>query len=121
MQTILVVDDEFGIAETLELLLSDEGYHVVTAGNGQQGLARLAEGLPDLILLDYMMPVLDGPGVLRAIRADLTYRDIPVILMTALQEAAVAATVGNQYAGFLRKPFKADTVVETVARVLAAR
>lgn len=119
MQTILVVDDEFGIAETLELLLGDEGYHVVTASNGQNGLARLAERLPDLVLLDYMMPILDGPGMLRAMRADLTYRDVPVILMTALPEATVAKTIDSQYSGFLRKPFRANEVVGTVARVLA--
>jgi CheY-like chemotaxis protein len=119
MHTILVVDDEFGIAETLQLLLEDEGYHVVTASNGRQGLQRLADGVPDLVLLDYMMPGLDGPGMLRAIRGDATYRDIPVIMMTALPKATVADGVGGLcYAGFLRKPFRACEVLDLVAQVL---
>jgi CheY-like chemotaxis protein len=119
MRTILVVDDEFGIAETLQLLLEDDGYHVTTASNGRQGLQRLADGVPDLVLLDYMMPGLDGPGMLRAIREDLTYRDLPVIMMTALPEAAVADGVGKLgYAAFLRKPFRAQEVLNLVARLL---
>src|SRR3712207_505510 len=69
MATVLVIDDEFGIAEVIEMALEDEGHRVVAAGNGEQGLERLAEAAVDLVLLDYMMPLLDGPGVLRAGRA----------------------------------------------------
>ena len=58
--TVLIVEDEFAIADLLEMILTDQGYNVVLADNGRQGLDRLAEGpLPDLVISDYMMPVLD--------------------------------------------------------------
>ena len=69
MATVLIVEDEFAIADLLEMALTDEGYRVLTAANGRQGLERLAEGPPpDLVISDYMMPVLDGAGLLRAMR-----------------------------------------------------
>ena len=69
MATVLIVEDEFAIAALLEMVLTDEGYRVLTAANGRQGLERLAEGpRPDLVISDYMMPVLDGAGLLRAMR-----------------------------------------------------
>ena len=90
MAAILVVEDEFGIAEVLESALVDARHEVVIAINGRQGLERLAERPLQLVLLDFMMPVLDGPGMLRVMRADPHYRDIPVIVMSSLPEAAVA-------------------------------
>ena len=60
MPTVLIVDDEISILEVLEDVLLEAGYVVVTALNGREGLERLAETRPDLILLDLMMPVLDG-------------------------------------------------------------
>lgn len=67
--TVLVVDDEFAIADLLEMVLADEGYRVLLAINGRQGLERLAEGpRPDLVISDYMMPVLDGAGFVQAMQ-----------------------------------------------------
>ena len=93
MATVLVVEDEFGIADVLETILTDKGYRVLTACNGQQGLARLAEEKPDLILLDFMMPILNGAGVLRAMTAEPAYHRIPVIMMSALEEDMIAKNV----------------------------
>ena len=59
---ILVVDDEFSVAEVLESVLADAGHEVITAINGRQGLERLGERPPDLVLLDFMMPIMDGSG-----------------------------------------------------------
>ena len=70
MATVLVVDDEFGIAELIQDLLGDEGHRVLTASNGRQGLEALMQERPDLVFLDYMMPVLDGAGVLRGMAAE---------------------------------------------------
>ncbi len=70
MRTILVVDDEFAITTTLETILGDAGYRVLTAADGRQGMARLVENAPDLILLNHMMPVLDGPGMLRFAKSE---------------------------------------------------
>lgn len=118
MKTVLVVDDEFGVADVLAAILEDAGYRVVTASNGRQGLARLAEEPhPDAALIDVMMPVLDGIGMLRALRENLAYRDLPVVMMSGLDEAAVRARTSD-YTTFLRKPFQFETVVGTLARLL---
>ena len=116
MPTILVVDDEPAIAGMLQDLLEDEGYHVVTAGNGQEGLACLPEARPQLVLSDVMMPGLDGRAFCRALQADPTYRSIPVVLMSAA--AAPDARDGCTYAAFVHKPFDLDTLVGTITRVL---
>lgn len=117
MRTVLVVDDEFGIAEVLEAILDDAGYRIVTASNGKQGLARLPEAQPDLVVLDFMMPILGGAEMLRAMAAEQAYKRIPVIMMSSLGEDVIAEKCKG-YAAFLRKPFKVATVLSTVARVL---
>lgn len=118
MQTVLVVDDEFGVAEVLQSILEDEGYRVATAINGKQALTRLAELTPDLIMLDYMMPIMDGARTLAAIREDKAFARTPVIMMSSLEEAAVRETC-TDYNSFLRKPFRAMAVVKMVAQLLA--
>jgi CheY-like chemotaxis protein len=117
MPSVLVVDDEFAIADLLETILSDEGYRVLTACNGRQALAMMARETPDLILLDFMMPILDGAGMLRVIAATPAYRRIPVIMISSLSEQAVAQKCEG-YAAFLRKPFRVNAVLSAVARVL---
>jgi CheY-like chemotaxis protein len=117
MQTVLVVDDEFGVAEVLQSILEDEGYRVATAINGKQALARLGELTPDLIMLDYMMPIMDGTQTLAAIRNDTAFAKIPVIMMSSLEEVAVRETC-TDYDSFLRKPFRAMAVLKAVAQLL---
>jgi two-component system, OmpR family, response regulator VicR len=85
-KTLLIVDDEFGVLEVLEFILKDSGYTVVSALNGREALARLQETKPDLAIIDFMMPILDGNEVIKAMRADDKLRDIPIILTSALPE-----------------------------------
>jgi len=116
--TVLIVEDEFAITDLLEMALTDEGYRVLTAANGRQGLARLAEGpRPDLVISDYMMPVLDGVGMLRAMRDTEAHRDIPCIVMSSMPEANVRERIDG-YAAFVRKPFQIVAVMQLVATVL---
>ncbi len=116
MATILVVDDEPAITEVLQAILEDEGYQVVTAGNGQAGLARMAEVRPALVVSDVMMPGLDGRALCRAIQANPCYRAIPVVLISAV--AAPPEREGCRYAAFVHKPFDVDTLIGTISRVL---
>jgi len=119
-ELVLIVEDEFAIADLLEMALTDGGYRVVTAANGRQGLEHLAQGpIPDLVISDFMMPVLDGPGLLRGMRETEAQRDIPCIIMSSIPEASVRARIEG-YAGFLRKPFRISDMVQLVASVLAA-
>jgi CheY-like chemotaxis protein len=117
MATVLVVDDEFGIVDVLETILTDEGYRVLTACNGKQGLVRLSEEKPDVILSDFMMPILGGGEMLRTMAAQPAYRRIPVIMMSSLGEDVIAERCKG-YAAFLHKPFRVAAVLSTVARVL---
>jgi CheY-like chemotaxis protein len=118
--TVLIVEDEFAIADLLEMALTDEGHRVLHAANGRQGLERLAEGPPpDLVISDYMMPILDGAGLLQAMRDAEAQRDIPCIVMSSMPEANVRERVLG-YAAFVRKPFQLAAVVQLVARVLGA-
>ena len=70
MALVLLVDDEFSVAEVLQSVLADSGHEVMTAVNGQQALERLGERRPDLVLLDFMMPTMDGPAFLKAMKQD---------------------------------------------------
>jgi CheY-like chemotaxis protein len=118
--TVLIVDDEFGIAELLDAVLSDDGHTVVTAANGRQGLARVAASRPDLIFLDFMMPVMDGPAMLAALRADPETRGIPVVLMSSMPEDTVRERAAG-HAAFLRKPFRLRQVHDLVAALMTRR
>ncbi|MFL5335021.1 MAG: response regulator [Geminicoccaceae bacterium] len=117
MPTVLVVEDEWVIAEALAMTLADAGYEVITAANGKQALASLAETRPDVIVTDTMMPILDGPGLLAALAADPAHRDIPVVLMSALDGAAVAKLVQGQRA-FLGKPFLGPELLRVLEQIL---
>ena len=118
MTTVLVVDDEALIAMALEAALEDAGYRVATAANGRQGLERLAEApRPEIVLLDMMMPVMNGPAMLAAMAADPELRGIPVIVLSSLPEEAVRARAGG-VAAILRKPYTAEQVIGAVERVL---
>ena len=119
MAFILVVDDEFSVAEVLQSVLAEAGHEVVTAVNGQQGLELLAKRRPDLVLLDFMMPIMDGPAMLKAMKEDPAYRDLPAVVMSSLPESAVAQAARGMYAAFLRKPFKLAAVTNVVKTVLA--
>ena len=116
---ILVVEDEFGIAEVLQSALTDAGHDVVLAINGKQGLERLKETRPDLVILDFMMPVLDGPGMLGVMRSAPEFGNIPAILMSSLPESAVMQEAGGMYDRFLRKPFSLRMVLEIVNNIRA--
>ena len=119
MRTVLVVDDEFGVAELLDAILTDEGFRVATAANGRQALAHIAERRPDLVLLDIMMPVLDGIGVLRALAADRAAADLPVVVMSALPEEAVAAAT-RRYKAYVRKPFRIRSILAAIEQAMSA-
>ena len=118
MATVLVVDDEPLIAMALEAALEDAGYAVVTAANGRQGLERLAEApRPDLVLLDMMMPVMNGPAMLAAMAADPDLAGIPVVVLSSLPEEAIRARVQGA-AAILLKPCTAKQVLDAIARAL---
>jgi CheY-like chemotaxis protein len=116
-KTILVVDDEFGILEVLEAILSDAGFKVISAMNGQEAMALLQEEVPDLVIVDFMMPLLDGAGVIKAMRADGRLGRVPVLLASALHEQTISERCTG-YDAFLRKPYKTEKLMEEISRLL---
>src|SRR5260221_14336123 len=92
---VLVVDDEVVIADAIAAVLQDEGYEVVVAANGQEGLARAREARPDVILADVMMPVMDGEEMVRRLRAEAATATVPVIVMSAVYHSREQLPFGN--------------------------
>ncbi len=116
MKKILVVEDEPAIAEVLLGILEDAGYHVDLAINGQACLECLAAVQPDLILSDLAMPLLDGRGLYRALRAQAAYASIPFVIMTAALLRPEASD--DIYDGVVTKPFMLQALLNTIARCL---
>ncbi|WNZ61950.1 response regulator [Myxococcus sp. MxC21-1] len=115
MKRLLIVDDELAIVEALQDILSVEGYDVDTAFNGAEGLHRMADAKPDLVLLDLMMPVMDGREMLRRMREDDGLRGIPVVVMSA---GRISEEERRSSARFLAKPFELDVLLDTIAELL---
>src|SRR5688572_10996628 len=86
VKTILVVDDELASAEVLSLILEEEGYRTFCAANGQQGLARVRDVQPQLVVLDYMMPVMNGADMGEALRGAAETRHIKILMNSSLPE-----------------------------------
>ena len=112
-----MVDDEFGISELLEAIITDEGYTVLTAMNGKHGMEVLAQEHIDLIFLDFMMPVMDGAAMLGAMAADPTLRQIPVVMMSSMPETMIAERCTG-YVNFIRKPFRLAQIVKLAQQLL---
>ena len=115
-QSILIVDDEFGLAEMLREMLRESGFEVTLAINGRLALEILAEGTVDLVLTDMMMPVMDGAELAAAMRSDERHRDTPIIMMTSLPTAR--PQLEGLFDAVLRKPFTPDLLLETMASCL---
>lgn len=118
---ILVADDEPHIRRILQFLLEQEGFEVVMAENGEQARDKVAESLPDLVLLDVMMPGMDGFAVLNSIREGFETRSLPVILLTAKGEDhdKVRGLRGGAN-DYVIKPFNHDELLLRVTNLLEA-
>lgn len=116
METVLVVDDEQGILEALADLLREEGYRVLTASHGREALERMAELKPDLVLTDWMMPVLDGPALIARIQAEPAFQDVALLAMSAVD----VTVLRRQHPAllFLQKPFDIGMLMRQVRTAL---
>ena len=119
MTTILVVDDEYLIADILCFALEDEGFMVVTASNGQKGLEVLNREQPALIITDFMMPVMDGLEFATAVRAQPSVNHLPIILMSGAQ-AHIGMQRSDLFDVVLAKPFDIDLIIAEVKKLLGA-
>lgn len=121
MAEILIVDDDFDIADVTAEVLALDGHAVRVARNGEEGLAELAKKFPDLIVLDVEMPVLTGPEMAtRMLVIDSGREKIPIVLSSGVRELPdVAAKVGTPY--FIAKPFNLSGLRTLVTRAASER
>lgn len=114
-KTIFVIDDEQDLVEMIRIKLEFEGFEVITACNGREALERIKDFTPDLILLDVMMPQLDGYQVCRKLKADSKYKHIPVIMFTA--KAQENDKLWGEECGadaYLTKPYSFDDLLKKI-------
>jgi DNA-binding response OmpR family regulator len=116
---ILVVDDEVDLVETIRFPLEAEGFNVLVAYNGEDALNQARTENPDLILLDIMLPKLDGYKVCRLLKFDERYRNIPIIMLTArAQEKDKIIGLETGADEYITKPFDMDKLLEKVKAYL---
>ncbi len=120
-EKILIVDDDAFIRRPLEFILREEGFAPRTAANGEEGLAKLEGERPDLIVLDVMMPGIDGFDVCRRVRTDARFSSIPVILLTAKgQESDRERALAVGATEFMSKPYSPSELLRRVREILSA-
>lgn len=122
-KTILCIEDEREMIELFKIILGRRGYRVSGALGGKEGIQRAEELEPDLILLDLMMPGLDGWEVLQRMRADEKLQKIPIIIVTAKSQEIdrVLALHVAQVNDYVTKPFGPQDLIDSVNRVLVSK
>ena len=114
---ILVVDDDPDLSLLMALFLRKQGHEVITAGDGRAALERVRASAPDLVVLDWNMPHLDGLGLATAIRGELGLTSLPLLMVTALPDHAQALAAGVDRV--VAKPFTSAVLVGAVEDLLA--
>lgn len=118
--TVLVVDDSPTICKLVAITLEGRGYRVMAASDGMEALARMSEGMPDLILLDVMMPRLDGYQVCKIIKGNVDTRDVPIVMLSG--KDGFFDKVRGRMAGsteYITKPFEPETLIDVMERHIA--
>jgi DNA-binding response OmpR family regulator len=120
--TVLVVDDDPVIQGLLRVNFEMEGYDVITAGDGVEGLERARSEQPDVVILDVMMPRMDGLEVARILKADPATAPIPILLLSAkAQEVDVRAGDATGADAYVTKPFDPLELLKRVEALIAGR
>ena len=111
---ILIVEDDGDFQDIYQLYLRGESYEVLTASNGKEGLAVLEKETPDLIILDLIMPVMDGEEFYVRLREQVKWRSIPVLVASVNEHMPQQIQALGGLAGNLRKPFGIDSLLEKI-------
>ena len=118
MKKILVVDDDKAVTTLLERLLSAQGYDVLVASDGLDGMVQVRKHVPDLIILDVMMPEINGYDVCSNLKFDERFKQIPIIVLTS-REQELDARIGKLMGiSYLHKPIDSKILIERIQSVL---
>jgi len=117
---VLVVDDEVNITQILEFSIGSEGFDVITAQNGEEAIEKARREQPDLIILDVMMPKIDGYEACRILKANPLTKNIPVVLLTA-KGRDIDKRLGMEVGAtdYIVKPFSPNKLVERINQLLS--
>ena len=116
---ILVTEDSPTVLEILKSVLEEEGYEVIAATDGQQALNLAKTDKPDLIVLDLLLPKIDGYKVCRILKFDEKYKNIPIIMLTARTKESdenLGKEVGAD--AYIRKPFQPEVIIDQIRKLL---
>jgi two-component system alkaline phosphatase synthesis response regulator PhoP len=118
---ILVVDDEVNITQILEFSIGSEGYQVITASNGEDAVEKARREQPDLVILDIMMPKIDGYEACRLIKSNPLTKNIPVVLLTA-KGRDIDKRLGYEVGAidYIVKPFSPNKLIERIHQLLVS-
>ncbi|OWW18193.1 response regulator transcription factor [Noviherbaspirillum denitrificans] len=121
VKTILIADDEPNIVASLEFLMKREGFEVMLAGNGIEAIQAMESKIPDLILLDVMMPGKDGYDVCRQIRATAAWHQMKIVMLSAKsRDSEIAKGLALGADAYITKPFSSKELVQRVRQLLGA-
>jgi DNA-binding response OmpR family regulator len=126
---ILVVDDDPDILDAVTMILESQGYEVVTAENGLQGLAKIEAEEPDLMILDLLMPKMDGFALFKELQDPkwLKYKDMPILILSSVREEAsrrryeLETGVELEMADYIEKPFSPDVLLKRVEEIISRK
>jgi DNA-binding response OmpR family regulator len=126
---ILVVDDDPDILDAVTMILESQGYQVVTAQNGLQGLAKIEAEEPDLMILDLLMPKMDGFALFKELQDPkwLKYKDMPILILSSVREEAsrrryeLETGVELKMADYIEKPFSPDVLLKRVGEIISKK
>ena len=116
---VLVIDDEPEMLNLVRFTLERAGYEVATCDNGRQAWDAIVKARPDLLILDVMLPGIDGYSLQIKISQDETTRHIPIIVLTALEPSKTLFQKFSQVHDFMTKPFKTEALLDSVQKALA--
>ena len=119
MKRVLIVDDEPDIVETLKFVLEIEGMNCKTAFDGEEALNKVKSEMPDLIILDVMLPKINGYKICRLLKFDSKYKEIPILMVTARSQEE-DKVIGEETGAdeYITKPFDIDDLVQKVKKYL---
>ena len=116
---VLIADDDTDIVETLKFMLEAEGFEVLTAYDGEEALKTARTAFPDIILLDVMMPKINGYKVSRLLKFDKKFQDIPILMITArsqIEDQLIGEETGADE--YITKPFEISNVIDLINKYL---